>query len=66
MIDGADVGFHDQPCTLMTLGDFAKVPLIMGGNKDHCAYSGPILPALWGHLRWNFSKTFEWFLFDPK
>jgi len=65
VIDGTDVGLHDQPYTLMTQGDFAKVPLIIGGNKDDGAYFGPILPALWGDLHWNFSETLEWFLSDP-
>jgi carboxylesterase type B len=62
VIDGTDVGLQDQPYTLMTKGEFSKVPLIVGANKDGGAYFGAALPLLWGDMHWNFTKTVEWFL----
>merc|ERR1712137_98443 len=62
VIDGTDVGLHDQPYALMKRGDFAKVPLIVGANQDGGAYFGAVLPLLWGNWHWNFTKMVEWFL----
>jgi len=64
VIDGTDVGLPDVPYTLMQKGDFAKVPLIIGANKDGGGYFGIALPLLWGGLKSDFKKTTEWFLPD--
>jgi len=61
-IDGTDVGLPDVPYTLMEKGEFAKVPLIVGANKDGGGYFGMALPLLWGGLESDFKKTTEWFL----
>lgn len=65
-IDGTDVGLPDVPYTLMQKGEFAKVPLIVGANKDGGGYFGLALPLLWGGLKSDFKKTTEWFLPDQK
>jgi len=65
-IDGTDVGLPDMPYTLMQKGEFAKVPLIVGANKDGGGYFGIALPLLWGGLKSDFKKTTEWFLPDQK
>merc|ERR1712232_1518805 len=43
-IDGTDIGLPDVPYTLMQKGEFTKVPLIVGANKDGGGYFGMILP----------------------
>lgn len=64
VIDGTDVGLPDMPYTLMQKGEFAKVPLIIGANKDGGGYFGLALPLLWGGLKSDFKKTTEWFMPD--
>jgi len=62
VIDGTHAGLHDQPFKLIEQGDFARVPLIVGANKDGGAYIGLAMPLLWGGKHWSLSKTFDWFL----
>jgi para-nitrobenzyl esterase len=62
VVDGSLVGLPDVPLTMFKRGDFAKVPLILGSNKDGGAYFGPILPVLWGDfLKYDVKAFSTWF-----
>lgn len=62
VIDGSPAGLPDVPLTLIQRGEFHKVPLIIGANKDGGAYFGPAIPLLWGTVRQNFTKLTEYIL----
>lgn len=50
---------------LFDSGNFSKVPLIIGGNKDDGAYIGPLLSLLWGAFPltgYDLDKLTEWML----
>lgn len=62
VIDGAMEGLLDVPLRLVERGDFNKVPLMLGANKDGGAYFGPIFQWLWGEFLPDFEKFGEWML----
>jgi para-nitrobenzyl esterase len=62
VVDGSGAGLPDVPLTMIKRGDFAKVPLILGSNKDGGAYFGPLLPLLWGDLpKYDVRAFSTWF-----
>lgn len=62
VIDGTEAGLPDVPLKLVQRGEFHKVPLILGSNKDGGAYFGPIMQLLWGDVSPNATKLAEWIL----
>jgi carboxylesterase type B len=62
VIDGTQAGLPDVPLKLVQRGEFNKVPLILGSNKDGGAYFGPIVQLLWGNVQPNIRELAEWFL----
>jgi carboxylesterase type B len=48
VVDGTLTGLPGVPLTLVKRGEFNKVPLIVGSNKDGGAYFAPFSPLLYG------------------
>jgi len=67
VIDGDSKGLPDVPKALFDKGEFNKVPLMIGSNRDGGGYFGPMLPLLWGAFPltgFNFDKLLDWFFPD--
>lgn len=67
-IDGSPAGLPDAPMTLFEAGKFAKVPLIIGENKDDGSYLAWAVPLAYGsfpfletdvkkHAKWLFTNN---------
>jgi carboxylesterase type B len=64
VIDGAKSGLLDVPLKLLTRGDFAKVPLIVGNNEDGGSYLDLVFPLAYGAFRANIRHQISWMFPD--
>lgn len=62
VIDGSPSGLPDVPLTLFERGDFAKVPLIVGNNRDGGSYIGLAFPLAFGDISADFHRVVSWML----
>eukprot|EP00927_Polykrikos_kofoidii_P046035 TRINITY_DN4021_c0_g1_i1.p1 TRINITY_DN4021_c0_g1~~TRINITY_DN4021_c0_g1_i1.p1 ORF type:complete len:638 (-),score=85.72 TRINITY_DN4021_c0_g1_i1:91-1923(-) len=62
VVDGTAAGLMETPLELVRRGEFSKVPLLLGSNKDDGAYFGPLVPFLTGDIGYHFSRVVSWIL----
>eukprot|EP00927_Polykrikos_kofoidii_P086091 TRINITY_DN9545_c1_g1_i1.p1 TRINITY_DN9545_c1_g1~~TRINITY_DN9545_c1_g1_i1.p1 ORF type:complete len:609 (-),score=79.94 TRINITY_DN9545_c1_g1_i1:99-1925(-) len=62
VVDGTFAGLTDTPLELVRRGDFNKVPLIVGANKDGGRVFAPSVPFFLGDTHYNFSHMVSWIL----
>jgi len=65
VIDGSPLGLPDSPMNLLRKGDFNKVPLILGTNRDGGSYIGAATPLAYGSfpfLENDLDKMARWLL----